>query len=208
MWCLATFAQQWSHMTAFQSVMNVRVTLLSEPGKLPYLLQARAERPFGKGELVLTPYGGELQLRRTTDMGTFSPDAKVLHESLPASAVFSVWGHSSAPGRARQTLPGVSFVLGSPLFQGKAQKSRETCYANLAPFWAVARCGRAQARTNSMIYGYTTFDVPSPKPHEGLKWPTETKKWHARIPVLRNVKKLVKGDLLSLPFFDEGEYSA
>ena len=37
------------------------MTLLSEPRKLPYMLHARAERAFGKGELVLAPYGGELQ---------------------------------------------------------------------------------------------------------------------------------------------------
>ena len=56
-----------------------------------------------------------------------------------------------------------------------------------------------------MCYDYMVFEVPVPKPTEGTKWPTDGKKWFARVPVLKNVKKLSQGDLLSLPFFDDKE---
>jgi hypothetical protein len=132
-------------------------------------------------------------------------DGKVFHAALPASAAIQVWGYTCGRGVVRETLAPYRYKLASPLSPSSRKKSGGTGYENLAPFWAVARCGRGQARSHSMIYDYVTFDVPAPLPVEGLKWPRDTKKWKAKMPVLRNVRKLARGDLLSLPFFDPAE---
>ena len=198
-------------MATYQSVQQVQVTMLSEPDKLPYLLQAHVaeEAYFKPGELVLSPYGGDLQLESDLDHRTFLPDHKVFHDALPAIAVVTVWAHCAkkrkvAGADANDSLPAVRFKLGSPLFQGKQPKQRNTCYENLAPYWAVSRCGRAQSEQHSMVYDYKVFDVPQPKVAVG-KWPSSTKTFKVKLPVLTNVKKLAPGDLLCLPFFDQGE---
>ena len=212
LWTLGTVVQQWAHVATYQFVQQVQVTLLSEPGKMPYLLQAhvREGAHFGKGELFLSPYGGDLKLPSDLEPGTFLPDDEVFHEALPASAAVTVWGHGAIKKRrvaaadARDSLPELQFMMGSPLFRGKQQTHRNNCYVNLAPYWAVSRCGRAQSRRHSMVYDSKVFEVPHPKVVGG-KGPTSTKTWKVKLPVLTNVKKLAPGDLLCLPFFDEAE---
>ena len=209
---LGKFAQESAHMATYQSVQQVRVTRLSEPDKLPYLLQAHVaeEAHFKPGELVLAPYGGDLQLESDLDHGTFLPDHKVFNEALPASAVVTVWAHCAkkrkvAGADATDSLPPVRFKLGSPLFEGKQPKQRNTCYENLAPYWAVSRCGRAQSEKHTMVFDYKVFDVPHPKVTANGKWPSGNKTFKVRLPVLTNVKKLAPGDLLCLRQFDQGE---
>ena len=105
--------------------------------------------------------------------------------------------------QASRSYPEHRYILVSPLFQGRKEKFRESCYKNLAPFWAVARCGRAQARRNTMCYENRVFEIHSPKPADGTKFPSEHKKWFVKVPVLRNIQRLAEGELLSLPFVDE-----
>ena len=84
LWILGKFVQESAHMATYQCVQQVQVTMLSEPDKLPYLLQAHVaeEAYFKPGELVLSPYGGDLQLEAaslTPRLGrALLPDARVV----------------------------------------------------------------------------------------------------------------------------------
>ena len=45
------------HVRNIRNVRDVRICKLSKDGAMPIVLQARAERPFKKGTLVLSPLG-------------------------------------------------------------------------------------------------------------------------------------------------------
>ena len=205
---LVKLVMQWAHLTAQENLLDVEVILLSEPDKLPYLLQAKAKKDFARGELVLVPFGGELYCEQDVKDGKTKfcqPDEKVLHPSLPASVAYTSWSVAKTANRVKHSGPSwpeVRFFMHSPLLEGKAQKYRKTVYENLAPFWAVGRRGRAKGPDGfSMVYESVTIELPTPKLVGNSKFPADSHKWFAKMQVLRNSKKLAKGDLLSLPFY-------
>ena len=53
--CLAEHASLWAYISTQTSVERVSVSRLSAKGKLPFVLQCRAEEPFKKGQLMLVP---------------------------------------------------------------------------------------------------------------------------------------------------------
>ena len=105
-------------------------------------------------------------------------------------------------GDAEGAAPQAAFWIGSPLLSGKLQKSRETCCQNLAPFWAVPRTPGTE---DNMLLETVFFDVPALVAMAGKSFPCMKKgsKFVFEIQIMRNSKKVLKDDLLLLPFRGE-----
>ena len=91
---------------------------------------------------------------------------------------------------------------------GKAVKHREAAYSNLAPFWAVPRCGRDFPDKNNMVLQTVPVDLPALKDPLGIvlskgKAPT----YRATVQVMINKKVVKPGEVLTLPFVDASEPS-
>ena len=77
---------------------------------------------------------------------------------------------------------------------------------NLAPFWAVGRQSRALATDNNMGFEEMIVPLPFPKVASGDVGFLSTKDLpnaSVALVVMRNVKKINAGDLLTLPFFSK-----
>ena len=192
---------------------NAQVLMLSEKGKLPYKFQVRVRNEtYKKGELVLVPYAQQaLVSQESADaLGTFTAKEteKVLDESLCAVAEISVHaaldGRSAEAKRAKRdgSQPTVEqkCYMQSPLLQGKAAKLRDDVYSNLAPFWAVPRCGRTLAGNNNMALIYVTLDLP-PLKNAGAGV-SKAPAFSAMMQVMTNTKTVRPGDALCLPLTD------
>ena len=79
---LAAYATQWLQLPAEASVANVSIYLLSEKGKLPFAIQARANTDFKKGELVLSPTTTSICTRDDRCAMGVREDTKILHPAL------------------------------------------------------------------------------------------------------------------------------
>ena len=94
------------------------------------------------------------------------------------------------------------FVIGSPLLAGKAPKNRDGCMENLAPFWALLRCGGNTASHNmeldTMVFRDPGFAIKAgtyPQIPKGVEFTVE-------MHIARNVSHISKGEVLRLPFLD------
>ena len=177
--------------------------MLNGKGKIPFKMEARADRDFKKGELVLAPFGTKLVRAEAEEAIKTVQDPKVVDEALLSRATATMRAKTSkrqdgAEGLGLQA----TFWIGSPLLLGKTPKSRESCCENLAPFWAVQRPPRA---VDNMLLESVHFEVPGLVAVPAQSYPCMKKgnKFLCELQIMRNSKKVSKGDLLHLPWREE-----
>ena len=193
---LAEYAIAWAHLPTSTSVLGVRVHLLSDKGKLPFMFRVVAEADFKKGELVLAPYGGTLCRPESIPAMEASHKGKVvMHAALKSSVPLEVRTLSKALSPTANR-----FSVISPLMQGRLEKQRETCYDNIAPFWAVCRAAASSPEhtmeLETMLFtdgGLATKTGKYPRMAAGTSFAVG-------LEVYRNVRKITKGDVLLCPF--------
>ena len=158
-------------------------------------MPATADRAFDKGELSLLPLSDCLM--RCNDPLSIATlgDPKVVDESLLCRVVLTPRFEKKAKNGEGGASIRTPYWVGSPLLQGKGSKCRETCYENIAPFWAVPRTAKAD---HNMFLDTVAFDVAEFKTASGQKFPSLVKghKFMVEVQVLRNSKKIAKGDKL------------
>jgi len=192
---LAEYALQWILLPTESSTTKVSVCLLNQKDKLPYMLQARAEADFKKGELVLTPSGGRLYGGAAGGAIDARQNTKVVHGAMLAHVPLKVRLVAKTSQHAEKI-----FLVASPLHAAKIAKDRETCLDNLSPFWAVCRSAGTKQEHNMELetavfedQGLLIKTGSYPKLPKGSRFNVE-------IGVLRNVKRIAKNDLLTIPF--------
>ena len=182
---------------------GVEVLVMSEATKLP-LIQARATRDFKKASLLLVPYAGSLFDRSSEDPKKMDADRKLLDKAMLVHVMARVRcekpKHATGGAGALIKPESVSrtFCIASPLLEAKKPMSRETCFKNLAPFWAVLR---DPAADHNLSLAIEAFDV-SGFPPTILKFPTFQRghKFVVWLPVMRNTRAIRKGEVLTIPF--------
>ena len=210
----------WAHAAASACVEKVRVSRLSDKGKVPFVLQLRATEAFKKGSLVLAPAYGQLLPKGSDVEHQLARSQVVLHGAMLSHVEVKVFAASGdrrraaehrqdqentagAPQEHRRRAAETAFVILSPLLAGKAPKDRDGCMENLAPFWALLRCAGPRASHNmeldSVVFRDPGFEAKAtPYPHipKGVGFTVH-------MPIARNVSHIAKGDVLSLPFLGE-----
>jgi hypothetical protein len=136
-----------THLAGQGCVERMVVWRLSDEGKIPIVLQLRAKEPFKKGTLHLAPAFGDV----------IAADGKALSKGVIDDSMLqavSVMVHSGVADKRRKCDTGktVDFRIRSPLMAGKTTTSRTTCLENLAPFWAVLRCGGPKSVHNMELH--------------------------------------------------------
>ena len=94
-----------------------------------------------------------------------------------------------------------NFYLTSPLLQGKNQKDRKTAFSNLAPFWAVPRCGRAFNNESNMALKEISVEYPNLKATSDMDTKTKTSVATFKVTCMVNTATVYPGEVLCLPFF-------
>ena len=181
---------------------GVAVHLLSDKGKLPISMQVRALKDFRKGELVLAPVGGTLladdHIEAVTPIA-----AKALHDAM-LQRVSATVRAGTIDGRRRDVdrspTTEQGFVITSPLLEAKQQKNRESCMENLAPFWAVCRCGAPRALHNMELESFVFVDTGLANVAGAYPKMPKAAKFSLEMTILRNTKRIAEGDILCLPF--------
>ena len=196
----------WAHACGIKSVEGVTVSIISDPGKLPFILQVRANIPFKKGTLLLAPAHGEL-LRKDSDAGRefvqrHGPNqSQVVHPAMLSHVELDVMtGSNDLRVKGIHDGKKSKWLLYSPLLAGKNKNNREDCLENIAPFWSLLNCSGPAVIHNmeleSMSFKDMGFDsrVPAfPKMQKGAVFTVE-------LPIARNISHISKGDILCLPF--------
>ena len=197
---VALHAIDWAHLPIQSAVEGVRVSMISEQGKLPMTLQLRALTPFKKGALVLSPSGGQLIAKEKTDDPQAAPSQGVIHEAMLTEVDVTVISKFGTVKRDPDNSKDTAFVLRSPLLGGKAVKNRESCLENLPPFWALLRTAGPRAQHNMELTtenfrdgGIDIKGASYPKLGRGVEFFTS-------FPVARNSSHIAKGEVLCLPF--------
>ena len=171
-----------------------------------FILQVRAKEDIKKGSLFLAPAYGEPSQKNKESQLELAKRQGVVHAAMLSHVevrVVSKGVRSQKPTDQERTQPKVTpFVIGSPLLAGKANKARETCMANLAPFWALLGCAGPRADDNmeldTVVLRDTGFDNKMndyPKLKKGVGFTVH-------IPIARNVSHIKKGEVLLLPFLE------
>ena len=197
----------WAHSSGIKAVEGVTVSLISDPGKLPLILQVRANVAFKKGALLLAPAHGEL-LRKDSDAGRDfvqrngpNPQTQVVHPAMLSHVELDVMtGSIDLRVRGGQDGTKSKWLLYSPLLAGKNKNTRDDCLENIAPFWSLLRCSSSAVPHNmeleSMSFKDGGFDsrVPAfPKLQKGSVFTVQ-------LPIARNISYISKGEILCLPF--------
>ena len=201
---LSTMAITLAHMSSMAGIAQLEVMMEAEEkgtGKLPTLpfkTKTRACRTFKIGELFLCPFGGELS--------QLIPDGhekalaikempKILDATLPYQGNVSARCLNKQRRDEGAPIPKRSFVVGSPLLQGKGRKSREECYQNLAPYWAIPQTSRGD---HNMVLETMSFELPGLKASDS-KFPClKGAKFTVEIKIMRNIKVITKDEELLL----------
>jgi len=210
---MTEYCLHWAFCLNPQSTRGLKVLLLSPQGKLPYKFQVRVgdAEQWKKGELVLFPHSKTLVDKadaEATGRVLEKTTGKVVDETLLAKASIATRGVGAATTGAKKgsqpTAPEAHLFSLTPLLLGNAPKHRDECYANLAPFWAVPRCGRALAQDSNMALDQIAFELPGLKVTAGkLAGMRQAAVFTVVIQVMVNTKTVHAGDVLCLPFFDE-----
>ena len=163
----------------------VDVMFLSEKGERPYKLEATADAEFKKGQLCLVPHGGSL----LTYSDIAATEAEVLGPQMTHRVPLTVRALKKA---SQPTLS--QFLISSPLYEGQ-RVWNETPY--VAPFWAVPPSPGGDHKSNMecevsrfATQGFQACPGSCPKLPVGKQYTVE-------FPVLRNVAKIHKGDVLT-----------
>ena len=180
--------------------------MLSEEGKLPFVLQVVAMEAFKKGTLVLSPASGEVVQSKCIESPSASaPSQGIIHASMLSTVHATIYSGMKDRRKKEATESGKTahFVIRSPLLDGKKVKCRQSCMENLVPFWAVLRCFGPRCSHNMELEDIT-FSADGFEPKAG-KFPKSLKNMQVTVdlPILRNVSNIAKGDVLVLPFFDQ-----
>ena len=160
---------------------------------MPIVLQARAERPFKKGTLVLSPLGAvELDDEATAYQLQRPKNRKIVHASMLRYAEASV-GRPLVERRMgadhRKT-----YMVMSPLLCDGKQDGHKKCLQNLSPFWAVLGTPGVEAPHNMepevMVFREQQF--------ASTCWPSivSAASFQARVMILRNAKPIEKDEVL------------
>ena len=224
---MAVYALNWLFITQPDHTVALKILLLSKEGDLPYQFQVRVKDgiPFKKGTLILVPWAqpgstASLVRKESADLSnlvTKKKTEKVVHESLCTSAKLCMRGIGGQVAEAKRkkdadagsqpTVEEQYYVL-SPLLLGKNVKQREAAYSNLAPFWAVPRCGRDFPDKNNMVLQTVPVDLPALKDPLGIVLPkAKAPTYRATVQVMINKKMVKPGEVLTLPFVDASEPS-
>ena len=149
--------------------------------------------------LVLAPALGEMVLVEDNDVDR---SKGVLRDAMVSKVKLAV-----LTGKAdrRCKASGVDemntmFEIRSPLLAGKQPKNRDSCMANLPPFWALLRCAAPDSLHNmeldNVVFKHSGFEVIGtkyPKAAKGLGFSED-------IQIARNIQEIAPGDILCLPF--------
>ena len=163
-----------------------------------------------KGELVLSPT--TTSISAWGDLGAIGVrnDTKVIHPAMvgyvPLAVKLQCKKTPSQPAGSQPTDETTAkpremkFMLASPLHAGKDPKVRKDCLDNVSPFWAVCRSASSHQSANMSLEHAAFLDC-------GLAMKTGV---YPRIPrgtnftihvnVLRNSRKIAKGDVLIFPY--------
>ena len=225
---LISFVTHTLHQSHLATVLNVEqldVFCVSEKNKMPIALQVRAAVDFKKGQLCLFPAGAivlpdsestaRLFRRHGMTNGRGCANGKermTLHDSMllyvdgvARSALKSLKRKKPDDDAdvPQHTVATVRLV--SPLLSGKDEKDMHAgCFKNLAPFWALLRTPKASTPAN-MDFGvlglkdqsFELIDAP-----RQYKWP-RLMKTMVELPYAINTQIIKKGDILTLPFFQD-----
>ena len=202
---VATHMSLWAHLSVTSSAERVRVHRLSEPGKLPFVLQAVAMEPFRKGTLFLVPASEDLVPDERNIFVSGRGQAAV-HASMLSQVPVTVRAAGMMDRRRKDYKPEKKekgFLMRSPLLAGLAAKQRDECLENLNPFWAALRSQSPKSCHNMEMETMVFFD--SGFALKGDKFPKLRKsiEFSVELPILRNVANIEKGEILCLPFSAE-----
>ena len=182
---------------------GIHVSNVGTPGKLPIILQARAQRDFKSGQLVLVPYSSDV-VEKTNDtvfhtarsQDAFHP-AMIPHVELTVrygcgdrrkASTNSAWKH-------------IPFLICSPLLAGKAIDNRDKVTHDLPPFWAVLSAASTTSYSNMALKTLVLPDAGYDDGHattgQGVPKKNKSTSFSVEVPVLHNVKAIHKGELLS-----------
>ena len=97
-------------------------------------------------------------------------------------------------------MPNMHCTIASPLLQGKTEKNRVTCFANMSPFWAVPKEKQGSDESN-MILETAVFSAQAPITETSAKFPklSTGTKFHVSVEFMRNRKHIGAGEVLTLP---------
>ena len=204
-----------AHLTSVSSVESLSVCVVSERDKegnvrLPIVLQVRANQAFRKGDLKLFPSGADLVAAGEDAKIKVAKSEGVVHESMLLSVDVTtnittspqkrrISGKASSQDGARPST--AQYTLLTPVLAGKASSKRETCLANLAPFWALLRMPSHNHMHNMAIHTVVLKDqsFDDLAGSKGLK-PPKTMMTTVEIPYAVNITPISKGQLLTLAF--------
>ena len=215
---LAQDVLRWLHMRTQLCTEKVEVYNLSggksedRPGKLQYILQARASRAYKAGTLVLSP--GPLkpiQDNRFNRLGLAkaSVQPSALHAHMLKFVEMKV---SVAPPELVKPKKGdpppptppkpkeATFLVTSPALSFLRPKDLATSLSNLPPFWAVLGCSGIEAPHN-MELTHVSLTETAYKQMTGqpLKFPLGLI-LKADVPIMTNVFDVEENEILCLPF--------
>ena len=173
---------------------SVQIHLLSEEGTLPFMLQVRVLKNFKKGDLMLAPYSLDVYGAHSLQAVNTKSDPKVVHSVVAMDVYATCKGSQPTTNKS-------SFVIASPLLQGKKKDLRGGCLDNLAPFWGVCSAP-AGCRDHNMECERTLFTDCGLQIVAG-KYPKLPKgsEFGVDMLIMRNIVKLNCGDVLTLPAF-------
>ena len=221
---LGIYALDWLFTMSHAATLGTKTLMLSQEGELPYEFQVRATRYFKKGELIIAPW---VSPKDFVDELLAKKTDKIVHSALRVSATICVRGldkfgkdpkERQANKKDKKKSTGAqptddtgeqppeneeTFFAQSPLLQGRAAKHRYTAYTNMAPFWAIPRCGKSAPDANNMEAKTLVFDLPPLNDvlGEASAVAKRTKPtWRVLIDVMVNTKAVKDKEVLALPF--------
>ena len=205
---MAAFGLEAANLNLHESAAGVSVHVMSESGKLPLVLQARAARAFKKGELVLLPVGGDLETDCEPSAKLQKLQERVLHRSLsPCSTgvIRCIPKKRRAGERGEQGSDKdepdeneVQFRISTPLLAAASSKDASAWKHNLASFWSIPH---TVSLSSVNLQEEDFFFEIQPPQCVGKTMPSWTKKMKVTLKVtgITNTKKLDVGDILALP---------
>lgn len=193
----------WSHMAVQSSTEKVLVSRVSDSGKLPLVVQARATEAFKKGALVLVPAFGELMLQDEEADAILAKSKGTIHESMIDWVCVDVKARLADRRRKdRQDAATTPLVIHSPLLAAKVVKNRERCLENLPPFWALLRSAGVLAHHNMELEEVVLRDMGFEVKLGQLQKPTKGVDFTVHTVIARNSCAIAKDEVLCLPVLD------
>ena len=170
---------------------HVQMTVLSDEGKLPLLLQVRVHQAFKKNQLVLAPVGGKLLPKSKSS--SMSALVQKMHDAyIPgvACSLTAISKKSKAAPVAK--VHNLQFNLYSPMAVSCLPKD----LSEIFPFWGVLRSGRDPSHQPNMRMDTAFFEIPKFKIVGGSSVGHMPLQVTVELPVFVNSVALNKDDVL------------